>query len=90
VWVSGPKPGVVHDLAQRGYGHLMGAGRSGMIVLADKGHACADKHIRTRNWDKLASQKNANRARARGERANTQLKSWRILRKLRCCPWRVA
>jgi hypothetical protein len=23
-----------------------------------------------------------------GERANAQLKSWRILRKLRCCPWR--
>ena len=37
-----------------------------------------------------ASQKDANRAHARlralGERANAQLKSWRILRKLRCCP----
>jgi hypothetical protein len=40
-----------------------------------------------------ASQKEANRAHARlrapGERANAQLKSWRILRKLRCCPWRA-
>jgi len=35
----------------------------------------------------------ANRAHARlrapGERANAQLKTWRILRKLRCCPWRA-
>lgn len=39
------------------------------------------------------SQKAANRAhaklRAPGERANAQLKAWRILRKLRCCPWRA-
>jgi hypothetical protein len=39
------------------------------------------------------SQKGANRAHARlrspGERANAQLKTWRILRKLRCCPWRA-
>jgi hypothetical protein len=24
-----------------------------------------------------------------GERANAQLKSWRIVRKLLCCPWRA-
>ncbi|RAS69702.1 DDE superfamily endonuclease, partial [Lentzea atacamensis] len=39
------------------------------------------------------SQKDANRAHARlrgpGERANAQLKTWRILRKLRCCPRRT-
>ena len=51
--------------------------------------------IRTpyRGRNKPASQKDANRAHARlrapGERANAQLKSWRILRKLRCCPWRA-
>jgi hypothetical protein len=41
--------------------------------------------------DKSASQKAANRAHARlpGERASAQLKTWRILRKLRCCPWRA-
>ena len=27
--------------------------------------------------------------RAPGERANAQLKSWHILRNLRCCPWRA-
>jgi hypothetical protein len=37
--------------------------------------------------------KESNRAHARlrgpGERANAQLKNWRILRKLRCCPWKA-
>jgi hypothetical protein len=40
---------------------------------------------------KPALQKAANRAHAKlcgpGERANAQLKTWRILGKLRCCPW---
>jgi hypothetical protein len=43
--------------------------------------------------NKPASQANANRARAQlrrpGERANAQLKTWRILRKLRSCPRRT-
>ena len=43
--------------------------------------------------NKLTSQKAANRAHAKprgpGERANAQLKTWRILRKLRCCPWKA-
>ena len=43
--------------------------------------------------NKPASQKTANRAHAQllspGERANAQLKTWHILRKLRCCPWRA-
>jgi hypothetical protein len=46
-----------------------------------------------RGRNKPASQKHANRAHARlrapRERANAQLKTWRILRKLRCCPWRA-
>jgi len=66
---------------------------AGFIVLADKGYIGAGKHIlltpyRARN--KPASQKAANSAHARlrapAERANAQLKTWRILRKLRCCP----
>jgi hypothetical protein len=43
-----------------------------------------------RGRNKPASQKAANRAHAQlrspGERANAQLKTWHILRKLRCCP----
>ena len=42
---------------------------------------------------KPESQEEANRAQARlrapGEHANAQLKTWRILRALRCCPWRT-
>ncbi len=64
-------------------------------MLADKGYADVGQHIRSpyKGKNKPASQKEANRAHARlrspGERANAQLKSWRILRKLRCCPWRA-
>ena len=63
-------------------------------MLGDKGYIGEDD-IRTpyRGRNKPASQKDANRAHARlrapGERANAQLKSWRIQRKLRCCPWRA-
>ena len=39
------------------------------------------------------NQKAVNSAHARqrgpGERANAQLKAWRVLRKIRCCPRRV-
>jgi len=93
VWVSGPLPGAVHDLtAARIWGILRQLAASGLIVLADKGYVGAGDHIRTpcKGKNKPASQKAANRAHAKlrgpGERANAQLKTWRILRKLRCCP----
>jgi DDE superfamily endonuclease/Helix-turn-helix of DDE superfamily endonuclease len=96
VWVSGPLPGAVHDLtAARIWGIVGDLAACGLIVLADKGYAGAGEHIRTpyRGRNKPTSQKDANRAHARlrspGERANAQLKTWRILRKLRCCPWRA-
>jgi hypothetical protein len=95
VWVSGPLPGAVHDLtAARIWGIIAELAACGLIVLGDKGYLGEDC-IRTpyRGKNKPASQKQANRAHARlrapGERANAQLKSWRILRKLRCCPWRA-
>jgi hypothetical protein len=96
VWVSGPLPGAVHDLtAARIWGIIAELAASGLIVLADKGYTGAGDHIRTpyKGKNKPASQKDANRAHARlrgpGERANAQLKSWRVLRKLRCCPWKA-
>jgi hypothetical protein len=95
VWVSGPLPGAVHDLtAARIWGIVRALAASGLVVLGDQGYLGEDD-IRTpyRGRNKPASQKEANRAHARlrapGERANAQLKSWRILRKLRCCPWRA-
>jgi hypothetical protein len=52
-----------------------------------------DDIVGTYRKNKPESQKEANRAhaklRAPGERANAQLKTWRVLRKLRCCPWRA-
>ena len=95
VWVSGPLPGAVHDLtAARIWGIIAELAASRLVVLGDKGYLGEDC-IRTpyRGRNKPASQKDANRAhaqlRAPGERSNAQLKSWRILRKLRCCPWRA-
>jgi len=88
VWVSGPLPGAVHDLtAARIRGIIQALAACGLIVLGDKGYLGED-WVRTpyRERNKPASQKEANRAHARlrvpGERANAQLKSWRILRKL--------
>ena len=96
LWVSGPLPGAVHDLtAARIWGIIRELAAAGLIVLADKGYHGAGDHILTpyRGRNKPASQKTANRAHAQlrspGERANAQLKTWRILCKLRCCPWKV-
>jgi DDE superfamily endonuclease len=96
LWVSGALPGSVHDLnAARIWGVLRELRNAGLIVLADKGYIGAGQHVITpyRGKNKPESQKQANRAhaklRAPGERANAQLKSWRILRKLRCCPHRA-
>jgi DDE superfamily endonuclease/Helix-turn-helix of DDE superfamily endonuclease len=96
VWVSGPLPGAVHDLtAARIWGIVRELAAAGLIVLADKGYHGAGDPVLTpcRGRNKAASQKDANRAHARlrspGERANAQLKTWHILRKLRCCPWKA-
>jgi hypothetical protein len=96
LWVSGPLPGAVHDLkAARTWGIIRELAGCGLLVLADKGYHGAGTHVITpyKGRGKPESQKNANRAHARlrgpGERANAQLKTWRILRKLRCCPWKA-
>ena len=96
LWVSGPLPGAVHDLtAARIWGILRALSAAGLTTLADKGYIGAGQHVLVpyRGRGKPASQKTANRAHARlrgpGERANAQLKTWHILRKLRCCPWRA-
>jgi hypothetical protein len=96
VWASGPLPGAIHDLtAARIWGIIAELAASRLVVLGDKGYLGEDC-IRTpyRGRNKPAPQKDANRAHARlrapGERSNAQLKSWRILRKLRCCPRRAS
>jgi hypothetical protein len=95
LWVSGALPGSVPDKkAEWIWGVLAELEAAGLVVLADKGYqGAAHAKIPYKGKNKPESQKEANRAHARlrspGERANAQLKTWRILRKLRCCPWRA-
>jgi len=95
LWVSGALPGSVHDKkAEWIWGVLAELEAAGLIVLADKGYqGAAHAKVPYKGKNKPESQNEANRAHARlrspGERANAQLKTWRILRKLRCCPWRA-
>jgi hypothetical protein len=95
LWVSGELPGSVHDMKAAwiwGTEHELAA--ADLPALAGKGHQGA-VHAKTpcRDKGKPESQKEANRAhaklRAPGERANAQLKTWKILTRLRCCPWRA-
>ena len=95
LWVSGALPGSVHDKrAEWIWGVHDELEAAGLIVLADKGYqGAAHAKVPYKGKSKPESQKEANKAhaklRAPGERANAQLKNWRILRKLRCCPWRA-
>jgi DDE superfamily endonuclease len=95
VWVSGALPGSVHDKkAEWIWGVLAELEAAGLVTLADKGNRGSDHaKIPYIGKNKPESQKQVNRAHARlrapGERANAQLKTLRILRKLRCCPWRA-
>jgi hypothetical protein len=95
LWVSGALPGSVHDKnAEWIWGVLAEFEAAGLVTLADKGYQGSTyAKIPYRGKNKPESQKAANRAhaklRAPGERANAQLKTWKILRKLRCCPWRA-
>ena len=95
LWVSGALPGSVHDKkAEWIWGVLDELERQGVIVLADKGYQGSTwAKVPYKGRNKPESQKEANRAhaklRALGERANAQLKAWKILTKLRCCPWRA-
>jgi DDE superfamily endonuclease/Helix-turn-helix of DDE superfamily endonuclease len=95
LWVSGALPGSVHDMkAAWIWGIEPELAAAGLVTLADKGYQGA-AHAKTpyKGKNKPESQKEANRAhaklRAPGERVNAQLKAWKILTRLRCCPWRT-
>lgn len=95
VWTSGALPGSVHDSKAAWIWQIIHElQRCGLIVLADKGYHGVDGLLSPyKGRNKPDSQKQANRAharlRSRGERAIAQLKSWKILQKLRCCPHRT-
>ena len=68
--------------------------KAGLVTLADKGYQGSTwAKVPYKGKNKPEPQKEANRAhaklRALGERANAQLKVWKILSKLRCCPWKA-
>ena len=92
LWVSGPLPGSVHDKnAEWIWGVLAELEAAGLVVLADKGYQGSTyAKVPYKEKNKPESQKAATghaKLRSPGERANAQLKTWHILRKLR--PWRV-
>jgi hypothetical protein len=97
--VSGQLPGSTHDIAAARIWNILATLRDvGLIASGDKGYHGYDEtgqHVITpyKGRNKPESQKDANRAHARlcgpGERANAQLKYWRILRKVCCCPRRL-
>ena len=95
LWVSGALPGSVHDKrAEWIWGVLDELEWQGLVVLADKGYQGSTwAKVPYKGKNKPEPQKEANRAhaklRAPGERANAQLKTCKILAKLRCCPWRA-
>jgi hypothetical protein len=95
LWVSGALPGSVHDKkAEWMRGVLAELEDAGLVTLADKGYQGSTyAKIPYKGKNKPDSQKQANKAhaklRAPGERANAQLKTWKILTKLRCCPGRA-
>lgn len=92
VWVSAALPGSVHDSKAAWIWRIFRElARAGLLTLADKGYQGADWVLTPyKGRNKPESQKAANRAHAKlrgpGERANAQLKTWQVLRKLRCCP----
>ncbi|MEU3164907.1 transposase family protein [Streptosporangium sp. NPDC006930] len=96
LWTSGSLPGFVHDLTgARIWGIIRRLESAGLITLADKAYIGAGRRVLVpyEGRKKPASQKAANFAHAKfcgpGERTNAVLKTWRILRKLRCCPLRA-
>jgi DDE superfamily endonuclease/Helix-turn-helix of DDE superfamily endonuclease len=95
LWVSGALPGSVHDKkAEWIWGVLDELEKQGLVTLADKGYQGSTwAKVPYKGKNKPEPQKEANRAhaklRAPGERANAQLKTWNILDKLRCCPWKA-
>ena len=95
LWVSGALPGSAHDMkAAWIWGIEPALAAAGLVTLADKGYQGATHaKVPYRGRGKPESQKEANRAHAKlrgpGERANAQRKAWKILTRLRSCPWRA-
>lgn len=102
IWASPALPGARHDMgAARDHGLIDALDTAGIRVVADSAYRGAGANVElpqrrrpretSDNRPRLsANQKAVNvahtRLRGPGERANAQLKSWKILRRIRGCP----
>ncbi|MBW8822468.1 MAG: IS5 family transposase [Streptomyces sp.] len=98
LWASPALAGAVHDVrAARAHGIIDALTEAGINCWADKGYQGAGGTVRLPyrgRWDSLsAGQQAVNRShakiRALVEQAIATLKSWRLLRKLRCSTTRI-
>jgi hypothetical protein len=103
IWASAALPGARHDMgAAREHGLIDALHAADVRVIADNGYRGsgfavpqrrrpADPETGRRRLSRNQREVNAAHARHRspGERASAQLKSWRVLRKIRCCPRRA-
>jgi hypothetical protein len=98
LWASPALAGAVHDVrAAREHGIIDALTEAGISCWADKGYQGAGGTVRLPyrgRWDSLsAGQQAVNRShakvRALVEQAIATLKSWRLLRKLRCSTTRI-
>ncbi|OEJ56311.1 transposase [Streptomyces agglomeratus] len=98
LWASPALAGAVHDIrAAREHGIIDALAEAGITCWADKGYQGAGGTVRLPyrgRWDRLSvGQQTVNRShakvRALVEQAIATLKSWRILRRLRCSTTRI-
>ncbi|MGW7465331.1 transposase family protein [Streptomyces xantholiticus] len=98
LWVSPAMPGAVHDVrAAREHGIVDALAEADITCWADKGYRGAGGTVRTPHWGRWETlstgQQAVNRShakvRALVEQAMATLKSWRLLRKLRCSTTRI-
>ncbi|MFF2654165.1 IS5 family transposase [Streptomyces sp. NPDC058045] len=98
LWASPALAGAVHDVrAAREHGIIDALAEAGITCWADKGYQGAGGTVRLPyrgRWDRLSTgQQSVNRShakvRALVEQAIATLKSWRLLRKLRCSTTRI-
>ncbi|MET8572930.1 IS5 family transposase [Streptomyces sp. NPDC004783] len=98
LWASPALPGAVHDVrAAREHGIVDALAQASVPCWADKGYQGAGGTVRVPyrgRWETLATgQQAVNRShakiRALVEQAVATLKSWRLLRKLRCSTTRI-
>jgi hypothetical protein len=98
LWASPALPGAVHDVrAAREHGIIDALNQADVPCWADKGYRGAGGTVRTPCWGRWATLSTAQQAvnrshakiRALAEQAMATLKSWRLLRKLRCSTTRI-